>query len=159
MCIDKNFKLHIDSCECKDSQFCAPHHGHIITSDFRIIENRKLRKLLTKGPNFRPSINVRYDKCKTVIEDAIESFIEKLSSKHRLDKSNFNKWKTKVLQKVSDKIRVFKIQKKPIPTKSILKDPEVQSYLSSLHQKYVIVLIDKVSNNLVPREGFSVATI
>ena len=86
MCMDENFRLLINSCECKNYQLCDPHHGHIITGDLRIIESRKLRKLLTKEPNFRPSITVCYDKCKKVIEDAIQSFIEKLSSKNELDK-------------------------------------------------------------------------
>ena len=134
MRIEENFRLDI--------------HGHIITGDLQIIENRRLRKLLTKGPNFRPSTTIRYDKCKKVIEDAIESFIEKLSSRNKLDKSIFNEWKTKILQKVSDKIRVLKIHKKPKATKPILKDPEAQSYLSSLHLKNVIVPIDKAGNNV-----------
>ena len=82
-CIDENFRFDINSCECKNSQFCDPHHGHILTGDLRIIENRNLRKRLTKGPNFRPSTTIRYDKCKKVIEDAIESFIEKVSSKNK----------------------------------------------------------------------------
>ena len=64
MCIYKNFRLDINSCECKNSQFCDPHRSHIITGDFRIIENLKFRKLFIKGPNFRPSIAVHYDKCK-----------------------------------------------------------------------------------------------
>ena len=50
-----------------------------------------------KGPNLRPSTTVRYDKSKEVIEDAIESFIEKLSFKNKLDKSIFSEWETKVL--------------------------------------------------------------
>ena len=31
--------------------YCDPHHKHIIKGDLRIIENKKCRKLLTKGPN------------------------------------------------------------------------------------------------------------
>ena len=38
--------------------------------------------------------------------------------------------------------------KKPRRTKPISEDPYVQSYIFSLHQKYVIVPIDKGSNNV-----------
>ena len=35
-------------CSCSESIFCDPHHGHIVTGDLRIVENAKLRKLLSK---------------------------------------------------------------------------------------------------------------
>lgn len=37
-------------CNCSNSAFCDPHHGHIVTGDLRIIENRKLRSIMSKGP-------------------------------------------------------------------------------------------------------------
>ena len=40
-------------CQCSNSAFCGPNHGHIITGDLRLIENSKLRKLLTEDPKFR----------------------------------------------------------------------------------------------------------
>ena len=30
------------TCSCSNSEFCDPHHGHVVTGDLRIIENRKL---------------------------------------------------------------------------------------------------------------------
>ena len=45
------FSINIDQCDCTSSTFCDPHHKHIIAGDLRIMRNRKLRKLLTKGPN------------------------------------------------------------------------------------------------------------
>ena len=42
-----------DPCQCEHSLFIYPHHKHIITDDLRIVGNSKLRKLLTKGPNYR----------------------------------------------------------------------------------------------------------
>jgi len=41
------------SCDCADSEFCDPNHGHILTGDLRVIGNQKLRKLVARGPNFR----------------------------------------------------------------------------------------------------------
>ena len=39
-------------CECASSEFCNVDHDHIITGDLRLIENSKLRSLLSKGPNY-----------------------------------------------------------------------------------------------------------
>ena len=49
----ETFGTGIIDCGCSNSTFCDPTHGHIITGDLRIIQNQKLRKLITKGPNFR----------------------------------------------------------------------------------------------------------
>ena len=44
------FSLNTETCERGHSQFCDPHHKHIITRDLRIIDNFVLNKLITKGP-------------------------------------------------------------------------------------------------------------
>ena len=41
----------LTSCSCNQSDFKDPNHGHIVTGDLRIVEDVKLRKLLSKGPN------------------------------------------------------------------------------------------------------------
>ena len=50
---DDTYSTGIHSCTCTDSPCCDPQHGHIITGNLQIIQNNKLRKLLTKGPNYR----------------------------------------------------------------------------------------------------------
>ena len=47
-----------DTCECRYSQFCDPHHEHGITGDLRIIDNSKLKKLMTKGRNYRDPVSL-----------------------------------------------------------------------------------------------------
>ena len=43
----------INMYSCKNSNFTNQHHGHILTGDLRIIENDKLRKVISKGPNYK----------------------------------------------------------------------------------------------------------
>ena len=43
---DVSFTLNSESnstfpCDCSNSSFCDPHHGHIVTGDLRIVENAK----------------------------------------------------------------------------------------------------------------------
>ena len=49
------FCLNTDQCNCADFSLYDPHQKHIIIGDLRIIKNNKLKKLLTKGPNYRES--------------------------------------------------------------------------------------------------------
>ena len=41
------------SCDCESSAFRYEPHGHVITGNLRIVKNRKLRRLLEKGPKYR----------------------------------------------------------------------------------------------------------
>ena len=47
----KNF-----SCDCQESKFVDNHHKHVVTGDLRIITNKKLRNLLSKGPTYREPV-------------------------------------------------------------------------------------------------------
>ena len=59
----------------------------------------------------------------------------------------FTSGKKMILEKINLKIEKLKTKIRQSFTKPILFDPDVLAYLGTLHRKYVIVLIDKVSNN------------
>ena len=48
---------------------------------------------------------------------------------------------------MKEKIRELKQKTKPKQTKPVLSDPDVKTKMEELHQKFVIVTIDKASNN------------
>ena len=134
-----SFTLNTDSCICKDSEFCDPNHQHVITGDLRIIENKKLRKLLTKGPNYREPVSLDFKSAINKITLAINTCIESFTELTKHSKEVFEPWKTHVLSLVNRKIDMLKHK--------ILKDPEVKKDLEKLHRRFVIVPIDKASNN------------
>ena len=57
-----------------------------ITSDLRFIENANLRKLLTKGPNYREP------KALAEIATGLDNCIENLASKTKHNVNNFKQW-------------------------------------------------------------------
>ena len=57
MCSESNSLF---PCTCSESMHTDPHHGHVVTGDLRIIENSKLRKLFSKGPNYRENKTINY---------------------------------------------------------------------------------------------------
>ena len=61
------FGTGLASCDCANSEFCDPNHGHVLTGDLRIIENQKLRKLISRGPNYREPTTIHWGHCKTEI--------------------------------------------------------------------------------------------
>ena len=46
------------------SNFKDLDHGHVVTGDLRIVEDVKLRKLLSKGQNYSETLTISYNKCK-----------------------------------------------------------------------------------------------
>ena len=138
---------YINLCNCNNSTFSDPQHGHIITGDLRIVENGKLRKLLTKGPNYREPKTLNFKIAFVKIKSAINECIEKISVKTGHPKEVFNSWKNKVLEKVKQKIDILKRKKKSFKTKQVLQDADVKAHLEELHNRFVIVPIDKAANN------------
>ena len=47
----RTYGTSIISCNSTNSKYSNHHHGHIITGDLLTIENKKLRKIMCKGPN------------------------------------------------------------------------------------------------------------
>ena len=137
------------SCECSISPSCDPHHKHIVTGDLRVIEHNKLRKLFSRGLNYREKQSTNYSKCLYEIEFSIGSFITSTVDKYQnVTPHHFKNWEDLVLQKVRYKIRDLKTKHTFQQTKSILDDDDVNTYLAKLHKNFVIVPIDKASNKI-----------
>ena len=114
----------------------------------RFLENQKLRKLISKGPNYREPRNINWNKCREVILNGLDSFIDSTSVKLNEKNENFIPWKNEVIEMVKAKIASLKCRIKVNKVSSVLKKQEVQEYLSEIHSKFVIVSIDKAANNV-----------
>ena len=57
--------------------FVDENHGLVLTGDLRKTKNSKLRKLVSKGPNFREVMSINWNKCKREIEIGLDTSIEK----------------------------------------------------------------------------------
>ena len=145
---DVSFVENLPSCDCADSEFCDPHHKHIVSGDLRIITNTKLRKLFSKGPNYRVPTTLNYRKCKQSIESSLTSSISNLATKYDLSVESFSAWKSKILELVDDRVKILKSRRVPGVTKPILQEEDVVRSLSDLHSKFVVVPIDKAANNV-----------
>ena len=145
---DIAFCTDILPCECANSPYVDPYHNHIVSGDLRLVENVKLRRLMSKGPNYREPKTLNLSKCKKSIEDALDQSITKFKKKHSLQDGDLDLWKNRILEMVEQKIQGIKDKVVPFSTSPVLKDKEVLDYLTKLHSKYVITPIDKASKNI-----------
>ena len=70
-----------------------------------------------------------------------------MATRNKIDIELFQNWKEKMLAKVDKKFRKLKQKVKLRGTKSVLSDPDAKTYLEQLYRWFVVVTIDKVSNN------------
>ena len=120
-----------------------------MTGDLRIIQNKELKELIQKGPNFREPKTINWKRSRKVIEEGLDICSSKFTAADpNLSEEGMKPWKTEILNKVDSKIRLLRRKLKYQKMNPVLRRPEVVEYLKLLHDKFVLVPIDKASNNI-----------
>jgi arginyl-tRNA synthetase len=106
------------------------------------------RNLMRKGTKFRETPNPNFEKIEVQIVDALEEYVQKWSNKERIDVEYFTSWKRKVIELVSNKLQQLKAKcRRYHQTGEILRKPVIKTALEDLHEKFIICVVDKASNN------------
>ena len=135
-------------CSCGDSPYRDDHHGHVITGDLRIVQDNKLRKLLSKGPKYREPATLDFGKGKEEILKGIRDCVAKLSAKYFVDVSKFDDWFNTISQFIDSKIEPLVNRLDIIEHRSVFKNVTSKKCLEKLQHNYIMVPIDKASNNV-----------
>ena len=117
------------SCDCKSSTFRCEPHGHVITGDLRIVRNRKLRRLLEKGPKYREQNVIDWKLNKKILLTAIDDYAKNWSKREGYHVSALEEWSETVKLIISNRIQ--NLQHRNFgPCRKILEDPHIKSYQS-----------------------------
>ena len=135
-------------CSCEHSPFTDRHHGHVITGNLDIVTNDRLKKLLSKGPKFRETSNICWNKVRTSLHTSIDESIAKWSQLDGVSLYTYSEWRNKVFAKIDNKIAALRRTVKPKCKLKFMSDKTVTDNLKELQDKYVITPIDKASNNI-----------
>ena len=135
-------------CDCTRSKFCNEPHGHIITGDLRIVKNRKLKKLLSKGPKYREQNTIDWDLNLDILKKAVDEYVKSWSQREGVHESVLKDWSQTVKFIVRNKIDSLRLREIKSQV-HILRDKHVASYFKELHNKYVLVPADKAGNNII----------
>src|SRR5580698_7797791 len=126
------------------------HQKQSVTGDLNVIENRDLRHLLMKGPNYREPCLINWNKVVSCIIAGVTECQKRWASKENVDRAVLNEWSGSLLNLVRNRVKKLKKLKRfrYSSKKSILNKPEIKNYLQKLHDHYVFVPTDKASNNI-----------
>ena len=136
------------SCAYKSSTFCYEPNGHNITGDLRIVKNRKLRRLLSKGPKYREENTIDWDLHKNILITAVDDYAKNWSKREGVPVSVLNEWSLTLKSIISNKFNSFK-KTKVKKFIQVLKDKHEVLYFKDIHIIYVIVPADKAGNNII----------
>ena len=155
--LDPNYMASIDTsniaCNCINSIYKDPHHGHIVTGDLGLVQNETLRNILKKGPKYRLPRKINWAKNRENILEFLENYSVKWIGKEKkgsgdrnMNQNCLKEWRDEVLRLVDKRITKGKANARGQShyIKGIVKEE-----LDRLHEKYVLTPADKAQNNIL----------
>ena len=137
------------SCSCADSPFLYPPAGHVVTGDLACIPDKGLRSLFKKGPKYRLPSRIDFTKCRSIVEEALQTYCKRWCKKEGVGVHALNDWKDEFLRIVDIGIENFTahphLYKQP-PSRSV---KALKKKMEKLHSKYVFAPADKAANNVI----------
>ena len=126
-----------------------PHFGHVLTGDLRVVRNEELIRLMSKGAKFRECPDSSYDKILTSLFKDIDVYCDKwsFSESRETFAEELEPWKLKVKARIKQRIEVLKESHPNLQSNSVLRRPAVIQELRRIHDRYVVTIVDKASNN------------
>ena len=112
------------SCDCHVSDFRYEPVGHVVTGNLGIVGNRKLRKLLSKGPSYREQNNINWDTNQKIIKKAIRAYKVQWAKKEKVDSRTLDEWECRIIETVQ--ARIDRLRKKPTEKVCFIR-PRVQT--------------------------------
>ena len=137
------------SCDCHVSDFRYEPVGHVVTGNLGIVGNRKLRKLLSKGPSYREQNNINWDTNQKIIKKAIRAYKVQWAKKEKVDSRTLDEWECRIIETVQARIDRLRKKGKNQRKKYVLSDLECKQYLEDFQKRFVLVPADKASNNIL----------
>ena len=137
------------SCDCHVSDFRYEPVGHVVTGNLGIVGNRKLRKLLSKGPSYREQNNINWDTNQKIIKKAVRAYKVQWAKKEKVDSRTLDEWECRIIETVQARIDRLRKKGKNQRKKYVLSDLECKQYLEDFQKRFVLVPADKASNNIL----------
>ena len=138
-----------DTWDCKDSVYCYPTAGHIITGNLKIIPDSRIRNIISKGPKYRFPSNIDFNKCREEIAAALNEFGNRWYKREYVEHKALKEWKLSILKLVTKRISFYSQNTNLLPPKPKTSLRHLKLGIQDFHKKYVLAPADKAANNVV----------
>ena len=125
-----------------DYGFVDKDHQHIMTEDLLNVGN-KLRKLFVKGPIYKETNSISWEKAEFTIIEGLNDCIDTWCSKHGIDKPVLIESKEKVINKLGEKTKTLFNKTSSKFHTSVLHQNNLLNTLNDIYNQFAVTLIDK----------------
>ena len=135
-------------CSCSSSTYLYSPAENVVTGNLNIVENLKLRDILSKDPKYREPITFSWKYNFKLVMDSVEDYARRWARQEEVELDSLSEWIKSIRHLLKRRMYMAgrSINNKP---KSVFSDTDVTEHLADLHNRYVIVPADKASNNVV----------
>ena len=139
--------LTVSSCDCnsKYAKFVYAPHGHVHTGQLDIIDNLDLRRIMAMGAKFRLTPSVTKAKIWNSLSESMIKLKKKFSRKCKIKEECFDIWFDILMKKIKKRFHTFRNFE--LESNDIFEQDSVVQYLKDFQERFVIVPVDKASNN------------
>lgn len=136
-------------CTCTGSKFIYQPAGHVVTGDLKCISDKNLRSLFRKGPKYRLPSRIDFDKCRDIVDEALQSYCKRWCKRENVGAHALNDWKNQILEIIDIRINNFKEHPHLYKESPKYSFRSLKRKMDKLHHSYVFVPADKAANNII----------
>ena len=135
--------------DCSGSEFCYQPAGHVITGNFDIIKDKRIRHLFSKGPKYRLPCEIDFDACRVEIAEALSNYAKDWCKRESTNKEALSSWKRAIFDIIDIRVDFYKTNPSMLPRKPNYNINHLKKGIQEFHSKFVLVPADKASNNII----------
>ena len=121
-------------CSCSSSTYLYSPAGHVVTGNLNIVENLKLRDILSKGPKYRKPTTFSWKYNFKLVMDSVEDYARRWAKEEEVELDSLPEWIKSIRHLLKRRMYMAgrSINNKP---KSVFSDTDVTEHLADLHNR------------------------
>ena len=119
------------------------------TGNLKIITDSRIRSVISKGPKYRFSAHIDFNKYRETIVSAFNDYCTRLYKREHVESNALNNWKLKIFKFIDERMLFYSNNLDLLPPKPKLTLRCLKQGIQEFHRKYVLAPAHKAANNVV----------
>ena len=104
---------------------------------------------MSKGPKYRFTAHIVFNKCREKIANALNDYCTRWCEREYVESNASNNWKLKIFKIIDERVLFYSNNPDLLPPKPKLFFRYLKQGIQEFHRKYALVPADKAANNVV----------
>ena len=119
-----------------------------MTCNLKIINDLRIRLLISKGPKYRFPAHIDFNKCRETVASALNDYCTRWCKREHVESNVLNNWKFKL---INERVLLYSNKLDLLPPKPKLSFRYLKQCIQEFHRNFIYFLApaDKAANNVV----------